>query len=140
MWEGAEKTSSPRAAGKGKEGLGGQELEELNFFNSVVWIPASEPELFTFSPPDPPPTHTHIFPKNSESGRKRRKQVSGSLALLRAPTRFSDFTVAPTHPKVTRLEARAQACQPTSPPEPRGLAYRVPGSSSVKLSPKCRVT
>lgn len=61
MWEGAEKTSPPRAAGKGKEGLGGQELEELNFSNSVVWIPASEPELFTFSPPDPPPTtHPHF--------------------------------------------------------------------------------
>lgn len=88
----------------------------MNFLNSVVWIPESEPELFSLSPPHPPPTHTHIFPKNSESGRKRRKQVSSRLALLRTHIRFSDFTVAP--PRVTQLEARAQVCQPTPPPNP----------------------
>lgn len=60
VWEGAEKTSPPQAAGKGQGGLGGQELEELNFLNSVVWIPASEPELFSFSPPHPPLTHAHF--------------------------------------------------------------------------------
>ena len=80
--EDAEKTRPPYVAGRGQDGMGNRSrrsfeiLKLCSLDSGVSSVPFPYPRPRRHHLPSRPSSNTCNLPKNSESGRKRRKQVS----------------------------------------------------------------